>query len=366
MSGVPRSLFYVTECEDYALAHGSVQSIGHSRVHDMPGGASSHGSLCFQTYLSRPSHPCYQLAVPSLGREKVLCEQTLTVLRKYKWKMCNVHVFVDALRRRDDGSCEYDNYVRHLKAHGFVEVQIHPGGDSLGAQYARIFDFFRDVPGLCVASDTVSSLQWRRLTGSIATEELPDDYMIPLVSLMFEQSRSAGFTTWSLAPCKSGRNMQPGHMSYKCGLLDGNFFGVCMDRGEPVKLQGSHYTTDVEFSVRTWLKDGGFVRFLGVSAMHAYRSAGGHAASEMIQSRRVADTNAAIQSLARQFPTLIRYNSAKTSVKAMMYTFLAKGGRPVMVKHLYNARGRKPEHAARALSAAQRQRRCRQRRQVPV
>ena len=86
--------------------------------------------------------------------------------------------------------------------------------------------FFRDEPELCVASDTVSSLQWRRLTGSIATEELPDDYMIPLVSLMFEQSLSAGFTTWSLAPCKSGRNMQPGHMSYKCGLLDGNCWMV--------------------------------------------------------------------------------------------------------------------------------------------
>jgi hypothetical protein len=61
---------------------------------------------------------------------------------------------------------------------------------------------------------------------------------------------------------------------------------------------------------------------------------------------------------------LIRHNSSKTSVKSMMYSFLPKGGRPIMIKHLYNARGRKPEHSARALSAAERQRRCRQRRQV--
>jgi hypothetical protein len=128
------------------------------------------------------------MAVPSLGREAVLCEQTLTVLRKYKWNMGNVHVFVDALKRRDDGSCEYDNYVRHLKIHGFGEVQIHPGGDNLCAQYARIFEFFRKEPCVCLLSDTVSSIQWRRLTGSIATEDLPDDYLIPLLSMMFEHS----------------------------------------------------------------------------------------------------------------------------------------------------------------------------------
>ena len=330
----------------------------------MQRGAASNGSLCFQTFLDRQSHPSYQLAVPSLGREKVLCEQTLTLLRKYKWKMCNVHVFVDGLKRRDDGSCEYDNYYRHLKAHGFGEVQIHPGGDSLCAQYARIFEFFRGASCLCLASDTVSSLQWRRLSGSIATEDLPVDYLIPLVSLMFEQSVSAGFTTWSLAPCKSGRNMQPGHLSRKCGLLDGIFFGICLDRGEPVKLRESPYTTDVEMSVRTWMKDGGFLRFLGVTALHAYRSAGGHSVNGMTQSRRVVDTSDSIKSLARQFPTLIRYNSAKTSVKSMMYRFLPKGGRPIKVKQLYNARGRKPEYAARALTAAERQRRCRQRRQV--
>ena len=131
-----------------------------------------------------------------------------------------------------------------------------------------------------------------------------------------------------------------------------------------MKLQESNYTTDVEFSLRSWKKDGGFLRFLGVSAMHAYRSAGGQAVRESMQARRAADTNSAIKSLARQFPTLIRYNSAKTNVKAMMYSFLPKGGRPVKVKHLYDTRARKPEHAARALSAAERQRRCRQRRRV--
>ena len=141
MVAVPWTLSYVTEFEDSALAHGPGDCICKTRDKNMPAGAASHGSVCFQTYLSRQTHPCYQLAVPSLGREKVLCEQTLTVLRKYKWKMCNVHVFVDALKRRDDGSCEYDNYVRHLKAQGFGEVQIHPGGDSLCAQNARIFEF---------------------------------------------------------------------------------------------------------------------------------------------------------------------------------------------------------------------------------
>ena len=54
-----------------------------------------------------------------------------------------------------------------------------------------------------------------------------------------------------------------GHLSRKFGLLDGNFFGVRSRGHPPLAMNMFHYTTDVDFSVRTWSRDGGFFRCLG-------------------------------------------------------------------------------------------------------
>jgi hypothetical protein len=70
--------------------------------------------------------------------------------------------------------------------------------------------------------------------------------------MMFDLSAAGGLTAWSLSPCKARRNVMAGRLSRKCGLLDGNFFGVGLLCHSGVDVKESDYTTDVEFTWRSW------------------------------------------------------------------------------------------------------------------
>ena len=37
-------------------------------------------------------------------------------LRRFGWNMGYVHIFVDPITRREDGTCEYDNYYQYPRA----------------------------------------------------------------------------------------------------------------------------------------------------------------------------------------------------------------------------------------------------------
>jgi hypothetical protein len=280
--------------------------------------------------------------------------------------MRNVHIFVDASHRRPGGSLEYNKYFKCLQRHGFQDVQVHPGGKGLCNQYDRIFEFFHDVPCICLMSDTVPSIQWRRRPGNADTADLPREYFKPLVAMMFELCEEEGYTAWSLSPCKNCRNLLPGHLSRKCGLLDDNLFGVRVQGHTPPRLTVSDYTTDVEFTLRTWSRDKGFLRFLGATAMHTYRSPGGHASTGSSPDERARETDRAIKSLAAEFPSLLRHKKAKTSNTSMPYSFLPKGGSSRMVKGLYFTKGRKPQNGWKAMSNAERMRQLRARARAPA
>ena len=280
------------------------------------------------------------VAIPTKGREDKLCCQTLATLQRYHWDMSKVHVFVDPVARRSDGTLEHDCYWKRLQHGDLAKVQLHPGGSGLCEQYNRIFEFFAGVTRVLIMSDTVPKILNRRKR-SLLQDELPLDDFKPLVALAFDLCQEMSVRAWSLGPCKSPRNMRPGAISLKCGLLDGNCFGVDLSRSPPLSFEYSGYTTDVEFSVKAWDADGGMIRFLGISAEHAYRSAGGHVASTGGPvSDRVNLTNQSIQSLAKAYPTLLKYCPSKSiSDRGMKYRFLPKGPSPMTLFGSYNLRG---------------------------
>ena len=282
------------------------------------------------------------IAIPSYRREQEVCNQTLTLLRRYGWNMSCVHIFVDPITRREDGTCEYDNYYQYLRTHGFERVQVHPGGVGLVNQYNRIFEFFASEDKIVLMSDTVPRLQWRRKK-SLDLEELPVADWLPLVSLGFDLCEELKVRSWSLAPCKSPRNMLPGRISQKNGLLDGNCFGVWLNREPRLQLTGSGYTTDIEFTLKAWTADGGAIRFLGITAAHEYRLRGGHAnAGNDAIRKRQAETAKSIEKLAKQYPKLIKVDRKKTSESGMPYAFLPKGPPPLVLFGSYTMRGRSP------------------------
>ena len=122
----------------------------------------------------------------------------------------------------------------------------------------------------------------------------------------------------------------------------------------------SNCTTDVETSLRLWQRDGGYLRFLGVTAEHKYRSSGGHNAGSTTQTLRVRRTADAIASLARQFPQLIAFVGYDScSAANMPYMFLRVGRDPSLVKGLFETLGRRTEATTKARSGKQRMRKCR-------
>ena len=300
------------------------------------------------------------VAIPSKGREDKLCKQTLATLQRYNFDLKQVHVFVDCAARREDGSLEYDCYWKHLAKNGFECVQLHPGGDGLSHQYNRIFEFFAGVPRLLIMSDTVPQILQRR-TRSWTQKELPREDFQPLIALAFDLCEEFSVRSWSLGPCKNVRNMSPGVISRKCGLLDGNCFGVNLSKLPSIHLSYSGYTTDVEFSVKAWSADGGMVRFLGITAAHKYRLSAGHEASERASSNsRQEETNASLKRLAKDYPELLRFRQDKrVAATGMRYFFRPKGPAPLKLFGSYGLRGAPTRNGKRPMSDAERQRRHR-------
>ena len=273
-------------------------------------------------------HDVVPIAIPSRGREVQLCDQTLSMLERYGYNMANVHVFVDACTVRTDGSFEYDNYTRCLRKRGYATVQVHPGGSDLRDQYRRIFAYFKfdQAREIILTSDMVPNIVWRRRVGNIETEDLPVMMFMPIIRAGFDLVRKDDARAWSLASCKAGINLQPGTISRKCGLLCGNFCGVRLDKDDTIDMILSNYTTDVEFSCRTWDTDVGMIRFLGIAAAHKYRSPGGHATITAGVRKRYNDTCKALKALAQKFPKLIKYEVKTRADNAQMqYKFRQVG-----------------------------------------
>jgi hypothetical protein len=299
------------------------------------------------------------VAIPSFNREAQLVDQTLNTLSFYGWNLSLVHIFVHPSHIRDNGISEGSAYRRHLRASGYGEVKLHRGGANLMKQYACIFAYFAGQK-MVILSDTVPGIIWRRHQTNLTTQPLPSELLHRIVNVMFCVIEKKKWHTWSLSPCKGPHNLQPGHISQKCGLLDGNFFGVNLRILAAPTLSISNFTTDVEFSLRMWTRDGGFARLLGVSALHQYRQVGGHSVFKSKINQRISDTEKAIRQLGHLFPQLIKFvPDKKTSDAGMKYVFVPKGGPPFLLKGTYTNRGRHCADSCRAKSVAERVRKHR-------
>lgn len=322
------------------------------------------GTVDIAEYVDQ-SWPRVPIAIPSKGRERTLCEQTLQMLRSYEYDLSKVHVFVDATHVREDGVNEYDAYFKHLRDHGFGAVNVHPGGVGLMKQYDRIFAFFDGEPEVILTSDMVPRIEWRRRRHNVTLEDLPKGRLAPVIRVGFDLCRIYGSRAWSLSSCKAGLNLQAGHVSRKCGLLCGNFCGVRLDVGPPPRMTMCDFTTDVEFSLRCWAQDGAMIRFLGIAAAHKYRSPGGHEIDNPNVTERHIRTCRALQTLAGKFPHLVKYTGdEKRPSKAMNYRFLQRGPKKIMFKGTFTTSGRKPVNGWRHVNGAERQRQHRKRKKA--
>ena len=306
------------------------------------------------------------VAIPSFNREVKLVEQSLATLSFYGWNMKKVFIFLDETHTRVNGTSEKTAYRKHLRASGYGEVTLLPGGACLMTQYHKISSFFSGQK-VIILSDTVPGIVWRRHQTHLTTEPLPSALLYRVVSVMFCVIAEKMWNIWSLGPCKAARNLQPGHISQKCGLLDGNFFGIDLKFKDAPTLCISNFTTDVELTLRMWTRDGGFARMLGVSALHQYRQTGGHCANNKAVHKRMVATDKAIRRLGNLYPGLLTFVPLKRISEAgMKYRFLPKGAAPLLLAGTYTKRGRPCENGCRAKSVADRVRKHRKLKKVIV
>ena len=295
------------------------------------------------------------VAIPSKGRAHLLCQQTLPMLSKHGYDMSEVHVFVHGSAGNERGSDEYVQYQEEMRRQGFEMVKLMRGGHDLREQYAIIFRFFSGVQELVLTTDTVPDIMVKRRPKSVVLHPLQQGLLPTIIRVGFDVCRVRGARAWSLASCKQGLNLSAGNISLKCGLLCGNFHGVRMEMGPPPAIVTSNYATDVEFSLRCWAETGSMVRFLGIAASHAYRSVGGlNLTSKTSEDRHVA-TCKDIESLSREFPTLIRTVQRASHNKARMtYKFCQKGPKPMKFYGTFETRGRNLKAGWRPMSGKQR------------
>lgn len=298
------------------------------------------------------------VAIPSLGREVLLVDQSLSTLKRYNFPLQDVYIFIDPRARRSDGQSEIQCYRKFLRSRGMAAVHILPGAKGLMQQYNTIFKHFRGKR-ILVMSDTVSGFQWRKHLTNTTLHDLPEDMLRPLVHCGFAVSESQGAAAWSLGPCKNPMSMSPGHISRKCGLLDGNFFGLDQrHRGAPA-ITVSGVTTDVEFSLRMWQRHHSSVRFLGFAAIHEYQQPGGHRFIREGEPRNHVAYFACRQ-LAALFPELLRFEESWDGWgHSLPISFRPVGPEPLILTNSSTNRGRRPQSGRRARTDCERQRACR-------
>ena len=317
------------------------------------------------TYMSflktRRGAPDVVVVIPSTGRAQEVCTKTISALLQHGIQQSDIHVFVAP---GNIGSVtQISVYRASLMNHNLSEVRLHLGSSTLTGQYNCIAQHFSEGQYLLMFSDNITRIIQRKGERTFVTEELPAGHLCAITAHAYHCMKARKCFTWSLGCCKAPRNMSPGTLSMKFGLLDGNCYGVLNRRLKVLRHVGSVFTTDLEWSCRSWTQDGFFFRYLHVAAEKQYRSQGGHLLAHTA-SQRWTLTAKGIKQLAAEFPSLVTFDGLKnTSLRGQPYRLHHVGRRPTkMCKHIQN-RGRPLIHLKhRPATGAERVRACRARR----
>ena len=308
-----------------------------------------------------------RVAVPSYDRPDILCEATLKLLRGHGFPMSQVHVFVSPRQSPNAQEPEWHRYLTKLRREGFREVNLEVGCDGLEHQMHAIF-MWACRGYVIVMTDDVRDILERKKPRTGSRPELTP---LPLGMLraLFLHGRnmlqSHHCFAWSVNCSQNVRHLDESKISRRFGLLEGNLMGFLLE-GNPEDWRVAHglgVVYDVALSCNLWSTGRWFLRYRGLCLTHRYRAAGGYQASLRPQERRVQE-NRAIRRLERSYPELIKFQrKPKASLCTMQYHMVPQGSEPLSVRapSPVTAGRRFEAFADRAMTDAERQRRCRRR-----
>jgi hypothetical protein len=306
----------------------------------------------------------YKIIIPSFDRPEVLCETTLSLLRRHQVEMENVAVFVDPGVAPGQTAPEWYRYLEAFRKHDFLSVQLHPGAKGLTANMDAALRWVRKGYFITM-SDRVSEilLPARSRGGRVRAVPAPPGTLKALISHGYDMLLAGPFAAWSLNSVHNPYMLRPDVLSRRLGLLDGNLSGCILPGGwETFAVNPEHgLIYDVEWSVRLWATGFRFIRYMGLCVKHAYRAKGGQSTLHPdADSRRLAE-HRAIKALSHEFPSLISFvNKTNASHKHMLYVFQSGQESTISMRSPANRPGRPLENGSgRPATDVERQRKHR-------
>ena len=334
-------------------------------LHDVQTGEVPHWRDWFET---DPDHN-FTVAIPSYDRPQLLCEATLPLLAKHGVPLRNVHVFVCPRNPPGSKNPEWHRYLETLRRFGYGDVNIEPGGVGLEGQMACILRRFRQGH-LVVVTDDVREIQELVHTpkGKRKLRAIANGGLVPIISHARCLMEAGHFQAWSLGCCSAVRNMSANEVSRKCGLLNGNMFGLLRsdDGLEKAVPAGMGLIYDSALSCALWSLQKYYFRYRGLCVKHKYKQTGGYASIENAPGCRRQQENLLLLRLQKQYPKLVHFREKpKASYNTMQQHFCQVGPAPLTLQPARAAGAGRPREgfAGRAMTDAERQRKRRHGRQ---
>ena len=312
-----------------------------------------------------PSATFLKVAIPSFDRPGLLCEATLPLLAKHAVPLDMVHVFVCPQNAPKCQTPEWHRYLETTRRCGFGAVHIEPGGVGLEGQMTCILRRFR-YGHIIVMSDDVFDVEESVQKGKNQPElrPLPNGSLLPIFSHAESLMAAGNFHAWSVGCCSAAWNTSPTEVSRKCGLLNGNMFGLLraddgLEDALPVNM-GLIY--DSALSCTLWSLQKYYFRYRGLCLKHDFKKAGGYNSVEKTAESRRLGENRLLKRLQKRFPRLVHFRvKPRASYKTMQQHFCQTGPGPLRMQPARAASSGRPREGfiSRSMTAAERKRKQR-------
>lgn len=349
-----------------ASAPSAQQNSPRITSHDVEAGLVPHWRSWFD---KDPDHN-FTVAIPSYDRPQLLCEATLPLLAKHGVPLRKVHVFVCPRKAPGSKTSERHRYMDTMRRFGYGDVNIEPGGVGLDGQMICILRRFRKGH-LIVANDDVHEVkelvhtrQGRRQLRAIANGGL-----VPIFGHARNLMEAGNFQAWSLGCCCALRNMSQNSVSRKCGLINGNMFGLLRadDDLEKAVPTGMGLIYDSALSCALWSLEKYYFRYRGLCLKHKFKEAGGYASVERNANSRRDREDRLLRRLQRRYPKLVHFRrKPRASNSTMQQHFCQVGPEPLQLQKWCAPSSGRPREGFtdRAMTDAERQRKRRHGRQA--
>jgi len=229
----------------------------------------------------------YQVAIPSYRRHAILPVKTLKVLDAAGVPHDRITVFVASHH-------EADLYRSTCPA----TIRIVIGVLGLAAQRAFIQNYYTRGQRIVFVDDDIKAVM--RLDVGAPTKRLTHGRFTDLVEEGFREAEKAGARIWGVYPAANAlfmSNRPP--ITTECAYIIGALYGI-VNTDPPVLTHGDNQE-DKERTLRYYMADGCVVRLNFWTIQSDYYAPGG-----MDSATRKAETEAATQKLADEFPHLVK------------------------------------------------------------